>query len=122
MKVRAILTDIEGTTSSIDFVHQVLFPYASRNLPAFVREHQCDDVIATILDDARSEAGEPGASAEQLGDIMLQWIAEDRKVTALKALQGHIWKVILLGDMVVVFLLFYLVEYRTSLTLSQSVQ
>ncbi len=92
MKVRAILTDIEGTTSSIDFVHQLLFPYASGKLQAFVREHQHDEVIAAILDDARAAAGDPHADADQLGEIMLRWIAEDRKVTALKALQGHIWK------------------------------
>jgi enolase-phosphatase E1 len=92
VNVKAILTDIEGTTSSIDFVHQVLFPYASEKLPAFVREHQYDDEIAAILSDARADAEAPDAKADELIEIMLRWIAEDRKVTALKALQGHIWK------------------------------
>ena len=36
---RAILTDIEGTTSSISFVREVLFPYARAALPRFVQEH-----------------------------------------------------------------------------------
>ncbi|MGO4781758.1 acireductone synthase, partial [Lysobacter sp. 2RAB21] len=36
MPIRAILTDIEGTTSSISFVKDVLFPYARRALPGFV--------------------------------------------------------------------------------------
>lgn len=31
--IRTILTDVEGTTSSLDFVHHVLFPYAARELP-----------------------------------------------------------------------------------------
>ncbi len=41
MTVRAIVTDIEGTTSSIAFVHDVLFPYASERLPDYVRKY-CD--------------------------------------------------------------------------------
>lgn len=92
MTVRVILTDIEGTTTSIDFVHQVLFPYASRMLPEFVRRHQHDDEVAEILQDARAAAGEPDASLDRLIETLQTWIAEDRKVTALKALQGHIWR------------------------------
>ncbi len=92
MTVRAIVTDIEGTTSSIDFVHEVLFPYASERLPGFVRDHRSDPAIAPILDSVRSEAGEADADTERVIDILLQWISEDRKVTALKGLQGLIWK------------------------------
>lgn len=92
MSVTVILTDIEGTTSSIDFVHKVLFPYASKELPAFVRAHKDDRVIAAILDDARAAAASPDADIESLIATMQQWIAEDQKVTALKELQGHIWK------------------------------
>ena len=92
MTVRVILADIEGTTTSIDFVHQVLFPYASRMLPEFVRRHQHDDEIVVILQDARAAAGNPDASLDQLIETLQTWISEDRKVTALKALQGHIWR------------------------------
>jgi enolase-phosphatase E1 len=92
MTVRVILTDIEGTTTSIDFVHQVLFPYASKMLPEFVRRHQQDDEIADILQDARTAAGEPNASLDRLIETLLTWIEEDRKVTALKALQGQLWR------------------------------
>lgn len=90
--VTAILTDIEGTTSSIDFVHQVLFPYASRQLPDFVRENRAAPEVVPILDSVRAEAGEPGADIERVIAILLQWIDEDRKVTALKSLQGLIWR------------------------------
>ncbi|MHA5869550.1 acireductone synthase, partial [Pseudomonas aeruginosa] len=38
MTIKAILTDIEGTTSAVSFVFDVLFPYAARHLPDFVRE------------------------------------------------------------------------------------
>lgn len=92
MTVKAIVTDIEGTTSSIDFVHQVLFPYASKHLPDFVRNNQADPEVIPILDSVRTEAGEAGADIERVIGILLQWIADDRKVTALKALQGLIWK------------------------------
>ena len=92
MTVKVIVTDIEGTTSSIDFVHDVLFPYASKHLPGFVRDHQSDPVVGPILDSVRTEAGERDADIDRVIEILLQWIDEDRKVTALKALQGLTWK------------------------------
>lgn len=92
MTIKAILTDIEGTTSSIDFVHKVLFPYASRKLPDFVRSRQSDADIGTILQEVRSTAGDADADIERTIEILLGWIKEDRKITALKSLQGHIWK------------------------------
>ena len=91
MTIRAIVTDIEGTTSAISFVHEVLFPYAARELPGFVRENADTGLIAPLLDDVRAEAGEPAASTERVIEILLGWIAEDRKATSLKTLQGHIW-------------------------------
>ena len=92
MTIRAIVTDIEGTTSSISFVHDVLFPYASRELPEFVRSNNEDPDVAILLDDARLEAGEADASTDRVIDILLAWINEDRKATPLKELQGHIWR------------------------------
>jgi len=92
MTVRAIVTDIEGTTSSIDFVHQVLFPYASRELPDFIRENQAAAEVLPLLESVRAEADEAGADVERVIAILLGWIAADRKVTALKALQGLIWE------------------------------
>ncbi len=92
MTIKVIVTDIEGTTSAIDFVHDVLFPYASKHLPDFVREHQSDPAVMPILDSVRNEAGEADADSERVIEILLQWIGADRKVTALKALQGLVWK------------------------------
>lgn len=77
---RAIMLDIEGTTSSIAFVAETLFPYARKHLPAFVAA-RCED-IAPLL------AEVPGDPVETL----LQWIDEDRKATPLKTLQGMIWE------------------------------
>lgn len=90
--IRAVVADIEGTTSSMEFVHDVLFPYASRNLADFVRDHESDAEVAGLLEDVRKEAGEPQADTGRLTQILLTWIAEDRKATPLKALQGLIWE------------------------------
>lgn len=43
--IRVVLTDIEGTTSSISFVHDVLFPYASEHLADFVRAQHADNPL-----------------------------------------------------------------------------
>jgi len=83
MKPKAILLDIEGTTSSIAFVADVLFPYAAKHLRAFVVANP--EVAAPIL--AEVAAAEPGDPV----DTLLRWIAEDRKATPLKTLQGLIW-------------------------------
>ena len=92
MNVKAILTDIEGTTSAISFVHEVLFPYAREALPGFVSENEGDTDVADLLTDARAEAGEPDASTERVIDILVDWIDQDRKATSLKSLQGLIWR------------------------------
>ncbi len=91
--IKAIVTDIEGTTSSIDFVHQVLFPYAKSRLRAFLREHAGDDAIQHLLDDVEQIANRGDLSIDEAADVLEQWIAEDRKLTPLKALQGMIWRV-----------------------------
>lgn len=92
MTVKAIVTDIEGTTSSIDFVHKVLFPYASDALPDFVRSGHHHPEVSALLDEVRAEAEEFDASVDRLIEILLGWIDEDRKATSLKTLQGHIWR------------------------------
>ena len=95
--VKLILTDIEGTTSSITFVKDVLFPYAADHLPAFVKEHINDENVQTALQQTAQLAAEDGDvinadDTDALIAKLLQWISEDRKVTPLKALQGLIWK------------------------------
>ena len=89
---RAIVTDIEGTTSSIDFVREVLFPYARQHLPAFVRAHADEPEVRHWLDETAKEARLPADDETALVEQLLRWIDADRKSTALKALQGMIWK------------------------------
>lgn len=90
--IRAIVTDIEGTTGSIAFVHEVLFPYARRRLGDFVRHHHQQAEVARQLEATREEAAEPDADLERLIAILEGWIQEDRKATPLKALQGMVWE------------------------------
>lgn len=92
MPIKAILTDIEGTTSAVSFVFDVLFPYARRHLPGFVRAHAGEAAVATQLDAVRAESGEADADLERVIAILLEWIAADRKATPLKALQGMVWE------------------------------
>ncbi|MBO2926799.1 acireductone synthase [Metapseudomonas otitidis] len=92
MPIKAILTDIEGTTSAVSFVFDVLFPYAARHLPGFVSEHAAEPVVAEQVEAVRRESGEPEASVERVVAILLEWIAKDRKATPLKALQGMVWE------------------------------
>lgn len=88
---RAILMDIEGTTSSISFVHEVLFPYALRALPGFVRHNIDDAAVRHWLDKAALDIGGV-VDDDCIVAILLDWIREDRKHPALKALQGMLWK------------------------------
>jgi enolase-phosphatase E1 len=90
--IRAVLTDIEGTTSSISFVKDVLFPYARLHLPAFVETHIDDPEVQHWLHEAAREAGIVEASRTEIIDLLIRWIDEDRKATPLKALQGMIWR------------------------------
>lgn len=88
---RAIVTDVEGTTSAISFVRDVLFPYSDERLDAFVAAHRAVPAIASALREAAVEAGEPDAAEDRALVILHEWIAEDRKATPLKTLQGLIW-------------------------------
>lgn len=89
--ITTILTDIEGTTSSIRFVKEVLFPYARERLPAFVVTHTDDVDVQHWLHEAASEAGLVSATQQEIIELLVSWIDADRKSTALKALQGMIW-------------------------------
>ncbi|UXZ54425.1 acireductone synthase [Halomonas sp. 7T] len=89
--VRAIVTDIEGTTTDISFVHKVLFPYAHAKLPDFLRASAEAPAVAEQVDAVRREMGEPDASLDAVIAQLLHWIETDQKVTPLKALQGMVW-------------------------------
>lgn len=92
MKYSAIITDIEGTTSRISFVTEVLFPYAARELPAFIRANATEAAVATELAACRTLMQQPDATVDSIIAQLQQWIAEDQKITPLKTLQGMVWQ------------------------------
>lgn len=75
MKPAAIITDIEGTTTPIAFVHRVLFPYARARMAGFT---------------ASGHAALADVPAPQL-ETLLGWMDRDEKITALKTIQGILW-------------------------------
>lgn len=90
--IKAIVTDIEGTTSDIRFVHNVLFPYARARLADAVAQAEQEAEIAAALALARQELAQPQATPAQLLAAFNQFMDEDRKSPALKLLQGIIWR------------------------------
>lgn len=104
---RAILLDIEGTTTPVAFVYEVLFPFARRHAAEFIRERYASDEMRAGLaaleaehreDDAKGDG--PPAWLDATDDARIDsatryvhWLMDrDRKSTALKSLQGKIWE------------------------------
>ena len=83
--VRAILLDIEGTTTPLAFVAEVLFPYARRALRGFLNEHPGE------LFDEWNERVTP-ERVEPIAQLVESLMNRDSKSTTLKALQGRIWE------------------------------
>ena len=78
-----ILTDIEGTTTAIAFVHRTLFPFAEAALNGFLAAHAAEPEVAALL------AEVPG---EDEAATLRDWMRRDVKATPLKAIQGLIWR------------------------------
>ncbi|ABV89490.1 acireductone synthase [Shewanella pealeana] len=92
MGIRAIVVDTAGTTTDLNFIEDVLFPYSAKALPAFLEENQNNVLVDNCICDVQDIALEPDASLARVTEILLQWIEEDRKATPLKTIQGLIWK------------------------------
>jgi len=100
--IRNILLDIEGTTTPINFVYQVLFPFARRSLRAYLIQHWSTDEVHTDLALLREEHAadtqqglNPPALQTDVESVTeyLYWLMDrDRKSTPLKSLQGKIWR------------------------------
>jgi enolase-phosphatase E1 len=100
--VRGILLDIEGTTTPIAFVHDVLFSYARTHASDFLTKNIFSDEVradVSMLYEEHAidvvEEREPPVLTEEIESLAtyVGWlIDQDRKSTALKSLQGKIWK------------------------------
>ncbi|HYV04349.1 MAG TPA: acireductone synthase [Blastocatellia bacterium] len=99
--IKVLLLDIEGTTTPIDFVYKVLFPYARAHAAGFLALHRtevAEDITALSHANAqdRAEGLNPppilGCSIDEI-TAYLHWLMDlDRKTTPLKSLQGKIWQ------------------------------
>lgn len=99
--IKAILLDIEGTTTPIDFVHKTLFPYAKANIAQYFSEHFTE--VASEIEQLKSEYRKDFQnqiygrdfdenSPESVSNYLEFLIDIDRKSTPLKSLQGRIWQ------------------------------
>jgi enolase-phosphatase E1 len=93
--VQFILTDIEGTTSSISFVAEELFPYFRTNIRNLLTLKE-QPIVAAAFEEtialAKSEDGMILDSEEAIIDTLYRWSMEDRKISPLKTLQGILWE------------------------------
>ncbi|HJT28172.1 MAG TPA: acireductone synthase [Pyrinomonadaceae bacterium] len=95
MSLRAILLDIEGTTTPIAFVHDVLFSYARDHVREFLATDSAAEDIAHLREEHASEVSDAPPLTEEIESVAVyvEWLIKlDRKSTALKSLQGKIWR------------------------------
>lgn len=103
---RLVLLDIEGTTTPITFVHEVLFPYARARLAAWLGAHAASAAGVEIVQRLSAELAHDRAAGARLDGVAQEgdatdpsraatyasWLMErDRKSPGLKLLQGLIW-------------------------------
>ncbi|MFB9467111.1 acireductone synthase [Streptomyces cinereospinus] len=87
----AVVLDIEGTTSATAFVTEVLYPYSRRRFGALLNERNQEADVRRAVDQVRRLLGDPQADMTRVETALHTWLAEDRKVTPLKTLQGIAW-------------------------------
>jgi enolase-phosphatase E1 len=95
MAVQAVVSDIEGTTTALSFVHFTLFPISYSEMESYLRNHS--DLVRIEMESVRkeiagSERSPSEVKIEEVTDALKRWIKEDRKHPALKSVQGKIWR------------------------------
>lgn len=91
--IRFVLTDIEGTTTSVSFVYDKLFPYFRSNIAKLKGLTQLDEV-KNAFDDVIQLAKNDGKTIDTSDEIIQQlqeWSLADKKITPLKTVQGILW-------------------------------
>lgn len=94
--IKLFLFDIEGTTTDINFVHKVLFPYSYKSMEHYVLHHQTLPAVVKAVEDARTTVWEEEQKKLSINEViekLREWITNDRKHPALKEIQGLIWDV-----------------------------
>ena len=99
---KCILLDVEGTTSSISFVYDVMFPYVRENLAPFLANNWNSDSVQGCLPLLANDIGKDSVdewldadgptAQQQVATAVTKLMDDDVKATGLKQLQGMIWK------------------------------
>ncbi len=90
-----VLTDIEGTTTSISFVQDVLFPYFLSHINEIYLLSDLNEVkyiFGKVMRVVKKEENRNITTSEEVIEQLKIWCKEDRKITPLKTLQGIIWQ------------------------------
>ncbi|MFM8241733.1 MAG: acireductone synthase [Crocinitomicaceae bacterium] len=93
-RCRFVLSDIEGTTSSVSYIYDILFPYFRNHIgeiTQFAHLSEVKESFAQVINLCQQEEGVVLTTSEEVIQKLLQWSREDRKITPLKTLQGIIW-------------------------------
>jgi len=103
-QIQVVLLDIEGTTSSVSFIYDVMFPFVLRELDDFVARNWSDPQLLSVADQVARDDGADSFAAwcgtglddaersRKFKDQIRSLMANDVKATGLKQLQGLIWK------------------------------
>ena len=91
MTLRAVVVDIEGTTSPAGFVVGEMYPYSRQRFASWLAEHAADPDTARAVAQVRADTRQPGLAADGVVAVLNEWLDQDLKVTALKTIQGQIW-------------------------------
>ena len=95
---RGILLDVEGTTSSISFVYDVLFEHAKRHVADFLAARRDDPAGRSAAAGIAAAAGLPAADLDgpegltRVALAAIDLMNRDVKETSLKTIQGMIWR------------------------------
>jgi enolase-phosphatase E1 len=92
LEIRALLLDIEGTTTPIEFVYQVLFPYARAHAAEYLARNQNSADVIEAIALLRDERKNPDTTYVAVLDYIFSLMDRDKKSQGLKALQGLIWQ------------------------------
>jgi enolase-phosphatase E1 len=93
--VKFVLMDIEGTTTSVSFVYDVLFPYFQKNIHLLAKLKNVKQVkraFDEVKEIIEREEGREIITEEEIIEVLLEWSKQDRKITPLKTVQGILWE------------------------------
>ena len=96
--IDGVLLDVEGTTTPVAFVYDVLFPYARARLATWFASRSLTDpevgeVVGSLRQELRDDRDAPDNwTIDGIVSRLLSYMDQDRKSRALKIVQGRIWE------------------------------